>query len=106
MVQHGEEDRSLDGKSEATIGEKFVQYLAALGIAPQPLEQQWRADPLASQIRAAAVLKQRQDHRALRQTSGAADETVEIAVALNVFLAAEIADDALLDPAIFADGFD
>jgi hypothetical protein len=57
-------------------------------------------------LRPATLLEQGQDHRALRQAGSGADETVEIATALDLFLAAEIADDALPDAAVFADGFD
>ncbi|HEY1431943.1 MAG TPA: hypothetical protein VGF39_10005, partial [Stellaceae bacterium] len=46
-VQDGEEHRALDGKLEATIHKQFLQHIAASCVAPQALEQQWRADALA-----------------------------------------------------------
>jgi hypothetical protein len=105
-VQHGEEDGALGGKFEAAISQQFVQHLAAAGVAPEPLEQQRRADALATERRHTGFVDQRQDHRALGEASGGAGQAVEVAATFDVFFAAEIADDALLDLAILADGLD
>jgi hypothetical protein len=57
-------------------------------------------------VRCAAVLDQRQNHRALRQASSRAREAIEIAARLDRFLAAEIADDVLFGLAVLANGLD
>jgi hypothetical protein len=48
-VQNGEEDRVLDRKREATFSQQLLQHRAAVGVAPQPLEQQRCADALAAE---------------------------------------------------------
>src|ERR1700760_467962 len=105
-VQDGEEDRTLDGKLEAAISQKLVQHLAAAAVAPETFEQQRRADAFAVERRHAAFVHQRQDHRALSEASGGSHQAVEVAAAFDVFLAAEVADDALLDLAVLANGLD
>ena len=61
---------------------------------------------LAAELRHAAVLKQRQDHRTPRQAGGGTHQAVEVATALDLFLATEIADDPLPGPGPLADGLD
>jgi hypothetical protein len=53
-----------------------------------------------------ALVDEGQDHLALREASGGSRQAIEVAATVDVFLAAEIADDALLDPAVLADGLD
>ncbi len=48
-VQNGEEDGAFDGKREVAIGEQLIENRAALGVAPQALEQQRRADAHAAE---------------------------------------------------------
>ena len=45
-MQDGEEDGAPDGKLETAIGKQLLQHLATSCVAPQALEQQWRADAL------------------------------------------------------------
>ena len=104
-MQHGQEHRALDRELETASGHKPLDHGAATALLPQPLEQQRRADPPARRVRS-AVLDQRQDHRALRQAGGRARQAIEIAAGLDRFLAAEIANDALLGLAVLANGFD
>ena len=105
-VQHGQEHRALDRELEAASEQQTLHHGAATAVLPQPLEQQWRADAPARDVGRAAVLDQRQDHRALRQAGGRARQAIEIAAGLDLFLAAEIADDALLGLAVLANGLD
>ncbi len=105
-MQHGQEHRALDRELEAACGQQAFHHGAATALLPQPFEQQRRADAPTRQVRHAAVLDQRQDHRALRQPGGRARQTIEIAAGLDHFLAAEIADDALLGLAVLANGLD
>ncbi len=105
-MQHGEEDGSLDGKLETAIRKQFLHDLAAPCVAPQALEQQWRADALAGERRRAARIDEGQDHRALGEARGRSRQAVKVTATFNVFLAPEIADDALLGPAILADRLD
>ena len=91
-MQHGQEHRALDRELETASGHKPLDHGAATALLPQPLEQQRRADAPARHVRSAAVLDQRQDHRALRQAGGRARQAIEIAAGLDRFLAAEIAN--------------
>src|SRR5215470_5460568 len=105
-MQHGEEHRALDRKLEAAPGEQLVHHRSALGVAPQPLEQQRRTDPFTGQLRDAAFVQQRQHHRSLRQAGDGADQPVEIAAPFDVFLAAQRVDDALPGLAVLAHALD
>ena len=105
-MQNGEEDGAFDGKREVAIGEQLIENRAALGVAPQALEQQRRADAHAAEAEDAGLVDGGEDDRPLCQAGGGADEPVEVATAFDVFLASEIADDALLDAAVLADGLD
>ena len=105
-MQHGQEHGALDRELEAACGQQAFHHSAATALLPQPFEQQRRADAPTRQVRHAAVHDQRQDHRALRQAGGRARQAIEIAAGLDHFLAAEIADDALLGLAVLANGLD
>ncbi len=105
-MQDGEEDGAFDGKGEVTISQQLLQDGVAVSVAPQALKQQRRADALAAEPGSAALVEGREDDRALCQAGGGADQPVEIAAAFDLFLASEVADDALLDVALLADGLD
>jgi hypothetical protein len=105
-MQHGQEHRALDRELEAAPGQQILHHGAATALLPQPFEQQRGADAPTRHLRHAGDLDQRQDHRALRQSGGRARQAIEIAGGLDRFLAAEIADDALLGLAVLANGFD
>ena len=95
-MQHSQEHRALDRELEPAPGQQILHHGAATALLPQPFEQQRGADAPTRHLRHAGVLDQRQDHRALRQSGGRARQAIEIAGGLDRFLAAEIADDALL----------
>ncbi|MGA8194437.1 MAG: hypothetical protein WB902_13800 [Acetobacteraceae bacterium] len=102
-VQDGEEDGSLDGKLEAATSKQFRHDLAAPGVAPQTLEQQWRTEALAGECRRAALIDEGQDHRTLGEACGGSRKAVKVTATFDVFLAPKIADDALPGPAILTD---
>src|SRR5450759_1981012 len=60
----------------------------------------------ASNVRRAAVLDQRQDHRTLRQPCRRTGKAIEIAARLDHLLAPEIAYDALFGLAVLTNGLD
>ena len=105
-MQHGQKHGALDRELEPAPSQELLDHGAATALLPQPLEQQRRADAPTHDIRRTAVRDQRQDHRALRQPCGGSREAIEIAAGLDHFLAAEIADDALLGLAVLANGLD
>jgi hypothetical protein len=105
-VQDSEEDGALDGKPEAAAAEQLMQHRAASGVAPQAFEQQRRADAPAGELGSSALIEGGEQQGTLRQASGGARQPIEIAAAVDLFRAAEIAEDALFDAAVLADGFD
>ncbi len=105
-MQHRQEHCTLDRELEPAPGQELLNHGAATALLPQPFEQKCGADAPTRQVRNAAVLDQRQDHRALRQSGRRARQAIEIAAGLDHFLAAEIADDALLGLAVLANGLD
>jgi hypothetical protein len=52
------------------------------------------------------LIDEGQDHRTLCEPRSRSCQAIEVTAAFDVFLAPEIADDALLGPAILADGLD
>src|SRR4029077_6742601 len=91
---------------EVAFGQQLGQHRATLSVAPEALEDQRRADAMAGEVGQCALLEQGEHHRALCQTGGGEHQAVEVAAAFDLFLAAEVADDALLDVAALADGLD
>ena len=80
--------------------------------ARQPVSRHRRSkasagpDPPGGQGRHAALVDQRQDHRALRHPGGRTGQAVEIAVGLDLLLAAQVLDDPLLGAAALAHALD
>jgi hypothetical protein len=105
-VQYGKEDGTFKRDIEVAFGQQLGQHRTTLGIAPEALEDQRRADAMAGEVGQSALLEQGEHHRTLRQAGGGEHQAVEVTAAFDVFLAAEVADDALLDVAVLADGLD
>jgi predicted ABC-type transport system involved in lysophospholipase L1 biosynthesis ATPase subunit len=105
-VQDGQENGALDRELESAAAEQLLEHRPDAALLPQPAEQERRSDALAAELRHAAVLKQRQDHRTPRQAGGGTHQAVEVATAPDLFLATEIADDPLPGPGPLADGLD
>jgi hypothetical protein len=61
---------------------------------------------VSSERRHAALVEQRENHRALRHAGGGTGEPIEVAVRVDGFLAAEVLDDPLLGTATLADALD
>src|SRR4051794_25006998 len=105
-AQDDEKDGALDGKGKTATGEQLAQDGAASGVAPQAFEQQRRADAPAGELGSSALIEGGEQQGTLRQASGGARQPIEIAAAVDLFRAAEIAEDALFDAAVLADGVD
>ena len=67
---------------------------------------QRRADAPAGDLRCSAVLDGRENHRTLSQPGRRPGQAIQIAGGLDVFLAAKIANNALLGLAALAHGLD
>ena len=105
-VQHGGEDRALDGELEQALGQQRLDHRLAAGLLPQPPEQQRRADALAGEPIGIAGLELRQDHGALGVAGDRAGQALEFAGGDDGFLAAEVLDDALFGAAVLAHALD
>jgi hypothetical protein len=105
-MQHGQEHGPFDGNGEAAVAAQLMQDRAASAVAPQALEQQRRADALAGEVGSTARVEGGEHQGALGQAGGGARQPIEVATAFDFFLVAEIADDALPDAAVLADGLD
>jgi hypothetical protein len=105
-VQHGQEAGALQREAEASLGGQVLDHRAAAGLTPQPLERQRRPDAPGGQNRRAVLVDQREDHRTLRQPGCRTGQTVEVTLELDLFLAPQVLDDALLGAAPFAHALD
>ena len=61
-MQHGHEDRPLDGELELPVFEQSIEHLRQAELLPDPLEDQRRTD-VHSRLCPDAVLAQGADHR-------------------------------------------
>jgi len=105
-VEHGQEAGALEREAEAALGGQILDHRPAAGLLPEPFEGERRADPVGGQRRCAALIEQREDHRALCHARGRAGQAIEVAVRLDVLLAAEVLDDPLLGTTPFAHALD
>ena len=105
-VQHGQEAGALQREAEAALRGQIFDHRSAAGLLPEPFEGERGTDPVGDECRRAALLEQREDHRALRHASGRTGQAIEVAVGVDALLAAEVLDDPLLGATTFADTLD
>jgi hypothetical protein len=105
-VQHGQEAGALQREAEAARRGQIFDHRLAAGLTPEPFEGERGTDSAGGQRRRAALVEEREDHRALRHARGRAGQAIEVAVGLDLLLAAEVLDDPLLGAATLADALD
>ena len=101
-VQDGQEAGALQREAEAARRGQILDHRSAAGLLPEPFEGERRTDPVGGRRRRAALVEEREDHRALRHARGRAGQAIEVAVGVDVLLAAEVLDDPLLGAATLA----
>src|SRR5262249_44434798 len=99
-MEHGQEDGAFDGEGEAAVGEQVVQDGVATGLVPEALEDEHRAEALATQGGDVAGRAGGEQQRLLREASAGSEQGFQAAVLLEAVEAAQSGDHTLAGAAV------
>ena len=105
-VQHGEEDRALDGELEAALAQELFEHGGTAGLAPEALEDEYGAQAEGAHGGQLPALVRRQHEELVGEACPGAEQAIDGAPFLEFVEAAEGGEDGLLGAAIAPVVFD